>query len=172
MLPSARSVQQLNTPHERERAQVTETKTKAKTKAVATQSKPKLTRGEQAGADVTLSLRARCAGFWIISRDEARTEQDLVPAIAKAGYKPQFWDIASGIVGVDGSALRGDPEYNPVEDPDQVLELILRRSKASRTTSTDRNVWILRDMGVWLEGPAGAAARRSGGRKPGLLCHR
>lgn len=120
---------------------------------------PPLTRCQQAAADITLSLRARCAGFWIISRDEARTEQDLIPAIAKAGYKTRLWDIANGVMDIDGSYLRGDPDYNTVEDPDQVLEMIVKRSK-STSSSTDRNVWILRDLGTWLEGAGGAATRR------------
>lgn len=117
------------------------------------------TRGQQAGADVTLSLRARCAGFWIISRDEARTEQDLIPAIAKAGYTPHFWDIAAGAVEVGGDAIRGDTDYNPPEDPDAMLNLIDKKSKA-RVSRPDRNVWIMRDFGPWIEGAAGALTRR------------
>lgn len=118
------------------------------------------TRGEAAGADITLALRARCSGFWINSQDEARTEQDLIPAIAKAGYKPYVWDVASGTVNcVDGVALRGDIEYNAPEDPDAMLDLIKERSQR-KSSSTDRNVWIMRDLSPWLEGPAGALTRR------------
>lgn len=138
-------------------------KAKAGTEVVATTTPAKapLTRGAQAGADVTLSLRARCAGFWIVSRDEARTEQDLIPAIAKAGYQPRIWDLANGLVDIDGSYLRGDPEYQAAEGPDVVLQDILARSKKKLTgNNTDRNVWILRDMGVWLDGMPGAVARR------------
>lgn len=120
-----------------------------------------LTRGQQAGAEVTLSLRARCAGFWIITRDEARTEFDLIPAIAKAGYKPVLWDIANGAVGVDGAALRGDPDYNAPEDPDKMLDDIAKKSKTRLTGSiVDRNAWIMRDLGPWLDGAAGALTRR------------
>ena len=119
------------------------------------------TRGQRAGDEITLDLRARCSGFWIISKDEARTESDLIPAIAKAGYRPRIWDVANGVVDLDGSALRGDPEYNPPEDPDAVLDLVKARSKARRRTDdVDRNVWIMRDLGPWLEGPAGALTRR------------
>lgn len=120
-----------------------------------------LSRGQRAGVDVTLGLRARCAGFWITTRDEARTETDLVPAIAKAGYKPRFWDLARGVVDLDGSAMRGQVDYNPPEDPDGVLDLILNKSKNRLSTGdTDRNVWILRSMAPWLEGAAGALTLR------------
>lgn len=119
------------------------------------------TRGQRTGADVTLALRARCAGFWVISRDEARTEQDLIPAIAKAGYRPRIWDVANGALDIDGSAIRGDVEYNAPEDPDAMLDLITTRSKNRRATNDlDRNVWIMRDLGPWLDGPAGAITRR------------
>ena len=137
---------------------------KKKSKAVAKANDgvaKRNTRGQAAGADVTLALRARCAGFWIISRDEARTEQDLIPAIAKAGYKPRIWDVANGVRDIDGSAMRGDVDYNPPEDPDAMLDQIATRSKARRSMSDlDRNVWIMRDLGPWLEGPAGAITRR------------
>src|SRR5688500_5272548 len=93
------------------------TATKAVAKTNDTVAK-RNTRGQAAGADITLALRARCAGFWIISQDEARTEQDLIPAIAKAGYQPYIWDVANGAVGVDGKAIRGDTDYNAPEDPD------------------------------------------------------
>lgn len=142
---------------------MTETKTPAK-KAPAkakTADTPALTRSQIASADVTLSLRARCSGFWIISRDEARTEQDLIPAIAKAGYKPYMWDIANGAVEIDGKAMRGDTDYNAPEDPDTMLDSIWKKSKAKRReTDIDRNVWIMRDLGPWLDGPAGALTRR------------
>lgn len=113
-------------------------------------------------ADVTLGLRARCAGFWIITRDEARTEQDLVPAIAKAGYNPVFWDLANGIIDLKGNAIRGSRDYNPPEDPDAVLDMILTRSKnkIDSYSKPDRNVWVLRSLAPWLEGAAGALTLR------------
>lgn len=121
-----------------------------------------LTRGQRAAAEVTLGLRARCAGFWITtSGDEARTEADLIPAIAKAGYKPHFWDLASGVVELDGSYFRGDPEYTPPEDPDAVLDLIRNKSRNKlRDGQLDRNVWILRDIAPWMEGVGGALTLR------------
>lgn len=135
---------------------------KRATKAVAAKGVQKVntkTRGQIASEDVTLALRARCAGFWIISKDEARTEQDLFGAIAKAGYVPHTWDIANGALTVDGTAIRGDTDYNPAEDPDTMLDTISKKSK-SRTGRTDRNVWIMRDLGSWLDGAAGALTRR------------
>lgn len=135
---------------------------KRATKTVAAKGVQKVntkTRGQIASEDVTLALRARCAGFWIISKDEARTEQDLFGAIAKAGYVPHTWDIANGALTVDGTAIRGDTDYNPAEDPDTMLDTISKKSK-SRTGRTDRNVWIMRDLGSWLDGAAGALTRR------------
>lgn len=117
------------------------------------------TRGEVAGADVTLALRARCSGFWINSQDEARTEQDLIPAIAKAGYTPIIWDIANGAYKINGEALRGDVEYNQPEDPDSLFDMILKKSQ-QKISRNDRNVWILRDLSPWLEGAVGAVTRR------------
>jgi ATP-dependent 26S proteasome regulatory subunit len=134
------------------------TKKKAVAKTAESVAK-RNTRGQVAGADVTLALRARCSGFWIISRDEARTEQDLIPAIAKAGYKPRVWDIASGAYEIDGTAIRGDTDYNAPEDPDAMLDMIQAKAKA-KISRVDRNVWIMRDLGPWLEGPAGALTRR------------
>lgn len=115
-------------------------------------------------ADVTLSLRARCSGFWITTRDEARTDQELVPAISKAGYVTWFWDIANGITGVDGKPLR-NADYNSPEGPDEVLALIEQKSKQRvnydiRETDADRNVWVLHDIAPWLEGVGGAVTRR------------
>lgn len=132
---------------------------KTKDDSVAERNTP--TRGQKAGQQITLALRARCAGFWIVSKDEARTEQDLIPAIAKAGYRPRVWDIASGAVDIDGSPVRGNPDYNAPEGPDEILKLIEDKSKARLSdTDTDRNVWILRDLGPWLEGVAGAVTLR------------
>ena len=135
--------------------------TDAKTADTPVAERNSPTRGQQAGQQITLALRARCAGFWIVSKDEARTEQDLIPAIAKAGYRPRIWDIANGAVDIDGSALRGSTDYNAAEGPDEILKLIEDKSKASISGSdSDRNVWILRDFGVWLEGAAGAVTLR------------
>lgn len=133
----------------------------AKTADVPVAERNTPTRGQKAGEAITLALRARCAGFWIVSKDEARTEQDLIPAIAKAGYRPRIWDIANGAVDIDGTAIRGNPDYNAAEGPDEVLKLIEDRSKASISNGdTDRNVWVLRDLGPWLDGVAGAVTMR------------
>src|SRR5512139_1446021 len=136
----------------------------AKKKALVTTNgaSPKMTRGQRAGADVTLNLRARCSGFWITHRgDEARTEQDLVPAIAKAGYRPHFWDLANGVTGLDGKPERDQPQFNPPEDPDAVLDMIEKKSRRKLFEGDyDRNVWILRDLAPWLEGVAGALTLR------------
>lgn len=141
---------------------------KAPTKKAASKTPAKIddkpvakrnTRGEVAGADVTLALRARCSGFWINSQDEARTEQDLIPAIAKAGYTPIIWDIANGAYKINGEALRGDIDYNQPEDPDTLFDTILKKSQ-QKITRNDRNVWILRDLSPWLEGAVGAVTRR------------
>ena len=84
------------------------------------------TRGQKAGQAITLALRARCAGFWIVSKDESRTEQDLIPAIAKAGYRPRIWDIANGAVDIDGSPSAAIPTTTPLKAP-------TKSSSSSRT---------------------------------------
>lgn len=121
-------------------------------------------RVQETQSDVTLSLRARCSGFWITTRDEARTDQELVPAISKAGYVTWFWDIANGVTGVDGKPLR-NADYNSAEGPDEVLQMIEQKSKQRvgydiRTDDADRNVWVLHDIAPWLEGVGGAVTRR------------
>ena len=134
--------------------------TTKKTPPAITSGAPK-TRGQKAGADITLALRARCSGFWVTTRDESRAEQDLIPAIANAGYRPRFWDLANGITGIDGKPERGNPEFNAPEDPDQVLDGIGAKSRQKMYDSdSDRNVWILRDLAPWLEGVAGALTMR------------
>jgi hypothetical protein len=134
---------------------------KTKTADTGVAERNTLTRGQTAGSAITLALRARCAGFWIVSKDESRTEQDLIPAIAKAGYRPRIWDIANGAVDIDGSPVRGNPDYNAAEGPDEILKMIEDKSKANISNSdTDRNVWILRDIGPWLDGAAGAVTLR------------
>ena len=135
--------------------------TRKATRKKAEPEAPRRTRGQRQGDELALDLRARCSGFWIISKDEARTEADLIPAIAKAGYRPRIWDVANGACDIDGSPLRGNPEYDPPEDPDAMLDKIKERSQQRRLTSdADRNVWIMRDLGPWLEGPTGAITRR------------
>jgi len=123
-----------------------------------TDSKPR-TRGQLAGDDVTLELRARSAGFWVITRDEHRTELDLIPAIARAASVPRIWDLARGVVNLDGKQLRSS--YDGPEGPDEVLDMIQTRATTERyPDDLDRNVWIMRSLGPWLEGVGGALTLR------------
>lgn len=120
----------------------------------------KLTRGKAEAERLKMGLKAR-SHFWIMTRDESRTESDILPAIGRAGYRPLIWDLAAGVALLDGSLLRGNPDYNSAEDPDSVLDAIDRASRQKLpVTESDRNVWILRDFAPWLEGAAGALTMR------------
>lgn len=111
----------------------------------------KKTRSEVIAADVDALLRARNPLLWIVTREEARVERYLIEAAAAAGYLARTWDIAQGVAEIDGK-----PCQIGGQDPGETLGAILNRSKSG----TERGVWIMRDLPVWLSGPAGASLMR------------
>lgn len=106
-----------------------------------------LSKGQKVAADIAALLRARNPIIWIITREEARVESFLAEAAASASYKPKFWDVAQGV-----TALDGKKENIGGTDPGDTFKAIQE--------ATGRNVWIMRDLPVWLNGPAGAAPLR------------
>ena len=111
--------------------------------------------------DVVASLRSRCPCLWINSGEEARIEANLVEGGRVAGYMPHFWDVAAGLTGLDGKAERERPDYDPPEGPDVALDLIRKRSEQKLPEGKeDRNLWVMRDLPVWLEGAGGALTLR------------
>jgi hypothetical protein len=106
-------------------------------------------------ADISALLRARNPLIYIITREETRVESFLVEAGASAGYAPLFWDVAQGVTDLAGKEVKLGSA-----DPGETLKAI--KDRADQTTQSDgfRNVWIMRDLPVWLQGQAGAAPMR------------
>lgn len=101
---------------------------------------PSKTRGAAAAADVGALLRARNALLWVVTREEVRAESAIAAAAGAAGYKVKCWDCATGIS--DGAGTVVDAN---TKDPSAMLRRI--------GDSTQREVWILRDLHPWLRDP-------------------
>lgn len=110
------------------------------------------TKSQAAADDIAALLRARNPLIWVVTREEARVEQYLVEAGRAAGYLPLLWDVAQGVTSLDGR-----PANVGGADPGDTLEAI---RAASVATSPTRGLWVLRDLPVWLQGPAGAQPLR------------
>ncbi len=106
--------------------------------------------GSKAAADVAALLRARNPLLWIVTREEGRVERLLLEAAQAAQYEPRFWDCATGITDYAGIPQEAGATAT---DPGQAL--------ASIRDSTKRQVWILRDLPVWLRDPTVSRALRS-----------
>jgi AAA+ superfamily predicted ATPase len=112
------------------------------------------TKSQKQAADVASLLRARTPLLWIVTREEARVEGFLAEAAAAAGYSSQyFWDVAAGVTKLDGK-----PAGFGSADPGDTLNVIKDRAL---NKTRERAVWIMRDLPVWLQGPAGAAPTRA-----------
>jgi AAA+ superfamily predicted ATPase len=113
------------------------------------------TKSEVVAKDVASLLRARNPLIWIITREEARVEGFLASAAGSAGFKPLFWDVAQGVTGLDGKVIDADSK-----DCGDALKTI---KDAAEVTSKDaeRNVWVMRDLPIWLRETPGAAPLRA-----------
>ena len=86
-----------------------------------------------------------------MTREEARVEGFVFEAAAAAGYPAHFWDVAQGVVTATGKKEQvGSP------DIEETLNAIRERAE----NGTERGVWVLRDLPVWLNGPIGAKTLR------------
>lgn len=112
----------------------------------------KQTKSQEIAADVAALLRARNPLLWIVTKEEGRVERYLVEAAAAAAYKPQTWDVAQGVATLDGA-----PVAAGMRDPGDCLAAIEAAAKASTPI---RQLWIMRDLPMWLQGPAGATPCR------------
>lgn len=110
------------------------------------------TKSQEAAADVAALLRARNPLIWIKTTEEARVEGYIFEAAASAKYLARTWDIAQGVAEIDGQLC----EDIGAPDPGATFTAIADRAKNAR----DRGVWIMRDLPVWLAGPAGAQPLR------------
>jgi hypothetical protein len=113
------------------------------------------TKSQIAAEDVASMLRARFPLLWVITREEARVEGHLFEAASSANYVTRFWDIAQGVTNIAGK-----PEPIGGRGVDEVLATIQARAAAKQ--GSDRCVWVLRDLPIWLGGGlAGATPLRS-----------
>lgn len=110
----------------------------------------KQTRSQKEATDLAALLRARNSLVWIVTKEEARVERYVYEAAAAARYKVYLWDVAQGVSEVDGTPR----ESLGSRDPGETLNAI--RSQA--LGGTERAVWIMRDLPVWLSGGISGAA--------------
>ena len=115
----------------------------------------KMTRSQKCAADVAASLRARSQLILVRTSEEARVESHLFEAAIAAKYVPHTWDVAQGVCDMGGK-----PEQ--IGDPDPMVMINAIRERSQRKTETPvRDVWIMRDLPVWLAGPPGAPVVRN-----------
>ncbi len=116
----------------------------------------KLSKGKEAQGDVIAYLRSRHPILWVNTREEARVEAMLIEAAAAARYAANTWDVAQGPRDRAGKPIRGleGPDYR---DAGVMMGAIESRAKSG----SERELWIMRDLPVWLEGPPGATPLRS-----------
>lgn len=110
---------------------------------------------QEAAADIAALLRARNPLLWVVSREEARVEGYLFEAAASAGYEALVWDVGQGARTMAGNAV-GDVGST---DPTETLNAIAERAKRTGRGAA-RNVWIMRDLPPWLDGPIGMTTCR------------
>jgi AAA+ superfamily predicted ATPase len=113
-----------------------------------------LSRGQKVAADVSALLRARNPLIWIVTREEARVEAFIAEAAKSAKYLTYTWDVAAGVTQLDG---KKDSRFG---DPDPASTLNSIRALTDKS-GTDRSVWIMRDLPVWLNGPGAAQTLRT-----------
>lgn len=112
-----------------------------------------LTRGQIIASDIAALLRARNPLLWIVTREEARVESLLFEAAAASGYEAHTWDIAQGAREFNGASISN---MSAKESPDEMIDAIRDRAENGGT----RDVWIMRDLPVWLEGAPAAPTLR------------
>jgi len=103
-----------------------------------TTTKP--TAGQLCAADISALLRARNPLIWLVTAEEARAERIVIEATASAGYAIGRWDCARGTTNVDGKAI--DRQAADVSAGLAVIR-----------DSTERKVWVMRDLSTWLRDP-------------------
>lgn len=109
-----------------------------------------MTKTTKSIADVAAMARSRHPLIWITTREEARVERALIEVAKELEYEPRTWDAAQGMADYAGKPVFGD-------NPDVGFCLNTIREQAA---SGGRNMWIMRDLPSWLDGPIGMITRR------------
>jgi hypothetical protein len=120
---------------------------------VSTESKKSKTRSERVAADLAALFRARNPVIWIQTPEEARVEKFIYEAAGAAQYGTIFWDVDQGMTELSGKVVSDVGQG----DPDAALAAVRDRgSKNLPPERADRNVWVMRDLPVWLNPPLGS----------------
>jgi len=117
------------------------------------------TKSQTTASDVQALIKARNGVLWIDGREEQRIEGWLFKAAEGAGYMPFLWDCVQGAIDVAGNPVPGmagqpgpfdQPGAIVPADASTILRLIDQRSRQGQA-----ELWILRDLHKWVEGPGG-----------------
>jgi AAA+ superfamily predicted ATPase len=104
-------------------------------------------------SDFAALVRARTPLLWIVTREEARVEKQLIEVAKRLDYEPRTWDASQGVCDWVGNPVLS---YAQDKGPDAALSAILAASKGGT-----RGVWIMRDLAPWLSGPIGMVTGRA-----------
>lgn len=116
----------------------------------------KQTRGERTNQQIAELLKAKNTLLWIVTREERRVEKAVIEAAGKANYRIRIWDCATGII--DPTKPSGSVGSEGEQDPQVVIKKI-------RSTSTDRYIYVMRDLHPWIKDPATLRLLRSTARE-------
>src|SRR5215468_3132851 len=126
-----------------------------------------MSKSQTQAADIAALVKARNGVLWVNSREERRIEMWLIKAAQSAGFMPFFWDCADGCTDVGGRPVKDMQEtavdpFNPNAGGERPLDAaqVLKRI-GERARNGEKELWILRDLHKWLEGPAGPIVSRS-----------
>lgn len=120
----------------------------------------KKTKSQEEAAKVVALFRARNSLVWIVTKEEARVESYIFDAAKAAKYTTRTWDVAQGFADIDGepSEISGVEDIEETRDAGAALKVI--KQQGDNVEEPTRNVWIMRDLPVWLAGPPGASPLR------------
>lgn len=108
-----------------------------------------ITAGARCAADLAMLLRARNPLLWLVTREESRAERLAIDAAAAAQYVPIAWDCSAGL----SDPISGRATDTMATDPAVAL--------ATVRDSTQRAVYIMRDLHPWLKDPTVCRAVRN-----------
>jgi hypothetical protein len=119
---------------------------------------PIQTKSRAMARNVALLLKSRHSVIWIVSSEEARVEEYLTAAAAKAQYKTRTWDVGQGVI-LNPATPNPAPELD-TNDPVSALNMIKawsERKAKDDALPRERAIWIMRDLPVWIDPEKGGA---------------